>query len=108
MKVPKTMKRYCPKCKKHTVHKVVMVSSGHQRGALKRGSLIRAKLRGLGKGHGNLGKWGSKPAASKFKRKTKNTKKTNLMYTCMTCNKSKNQKKGTRVGKVVFKEEIKK
>ena len=107
MKVPKKLKRYCPKCKKHTEHKVVMVSSGHQRGSLKRGSLQRAKLRNLGKGKGNLGKWGSKPAVTKFKMKVKNTKKTNLMYTCLTCNKSKAQKKGIRVKKIVFKEEQK-
>lgn len=107
MKVPKTMKRYCLKCKKHTTQKVVIVSSGHQRGSLKRGSIARAKLRGRGKGKGNLGKWGSKKAASKFKMKVKNTKKTNLMYTCQICNKSKNQLKGRRVKKVVYKEEDK-
>ncbi|MDO9581068.1 MAG: hypothetical protein Q7J06_10990 [Bacteroidales bacterium] len=107
MKVPKTMKRYCLKCKKHTTQKVVIVSSGHQRGSLKRGSIARAKLRGRGKGKGNLGKWGSKKAASKFKMKVKNTKKTNLMYTCQTCKKSKNQLKGRRVKKIVYKEEDK-
>ena len=52
------------------------------------------------KGIGNHGKY-SKPAVSKFKRKTKTTKKTNIMYTCNECGKSKYQKKGQRAGKVL-------
>ena len=78
-----------------------MVSTGAKRGALKRGSIIRGKKRGVGVGIGNLGKWGSKPAVSKYKRKSKTTKKTNLMYTCQECKKSKYQKKGIRTGKLV-------
>jgi large subunit ribosomal protein L44e len=110
MKLPKTTKRYCPYCKKHTEHKIVQIASGHKRGAMKRGSIDRAKKRGRGRGYGNLGKWGSKPAVSKFKRKSKSTKKTNLMYTCKTCKKSHMQKKGIRAGKVQIeaKEEKKK
>lgn len=100
MKIPKTTKRYCPYCKKRTEQKVKMVSTGAQRGALKRGSKQRAKLRGKNRGMGNHGKW-SKKAISKNKRKSKTTKKTNLMYTCQTCKKSKYQKKGTRSGKQV-------
>lgn len=101
MKFPKTTKRFCPYCKKRTEQKVKLVSTGFKRGALKRGSKERAKLRGLGRGIGNKGKWGSKPAVSKYKRKIKTTKKTNIMYTCKTCNKSKYQKKGQRLGKQV-------
>ena len=74
MKLPKTTKRYCPFCKKQTEQKVKQVSSGSKRSALKRGGIARAKLRGLGRGVGNKGKWGSKPAVTKFKRKTKTTK----------------------------------
>ena len=99
MKIPKQTNRYCPYCKAKTAQKVKLVSTGAKRGALKRGSLIRAKLRGRGVGMGNKGKWGSKPPVSKFKRKTKTTKKTNIMYTCSKCGKSKYQKKGTRSGK---------
>ena len=100
MKLPKTTKRYCPHCKKHTEHKVSQVSSGHKRGSMKRGGIERAKKRGLGRGYGNLGKWGSKPAVTKFKRKIKSTKKTNTMYTCKICKKSHMQKKGIRTGRV--------
>jgi len=101
MKIPKKTNRYCPYCKKKTDQKIKSVSTGAKRGALKRGGKVRAKLRGLGIGIGNKGKWGSKPAVTKFKRKTKTTKKTNIMYTCSVCEKSKYQKKGIRAGKVI-------
>jgi large subunit ribosomal protein L44e len=100
MKFPKTTKRYCPFCRKHTEQKIVIVSSGHKRGAMKRGSIERAKKRGLGRGTGNLGRWGSKPPITKWKRKTKSTKKTNLIYTCQICKKSQSQRKGIRSGKI--------
>jgi ribosomal protein L44E len=103
MKFPKTTKRFCPKCKKKTEHKIKLVSSGAKRGSLKRGSILRAKKRGLGIGIGNKGKWGSKPAVSKFKRKTKTNKKTNIMYTCQTCKKSHYRKstRNKRTGKLL-------
>ena len=101
MKIPKTKQRYCPFCKKKTQHKIKAVSTGFKRGTLRRGSLSRARKRGKGIGMGNLGKWGSKPAVSKFKRKTKTTKKTNFMYTCSVCGKSHYQRRGKRAGKVL-------
>ncbi|MBU0959581.1 MAG: 50S ribosomal protein L44e [Nanoarchaeota archaeon] len=101
MKIPKTTKRYCPYCKKKTSQKIKLVSTGAKRGTLTRGSISRAKSRGRGRGIGNKGKWGSKPAISKNKRKSKTTKKTNFMYTCQTCKKSKYQKKGIRMGKQI-------
>ena len=88
MKIPKTTNRFCPKCKKKTAQKKKVVSAGGKRGSLKRGSLARGKKRGLGTGIGNKGKWGSRPAVSKYKRKAKTTKKTNIMYTCQVCKKS--------------------
>ena len=99
MKIPKVTNRFCPYCKKKTSQKIKLVSTGSKRGTLTRGSISRAKSRGLGRGIGNKGKWGSKPAVSKFKRKTKTTKKTNIMYICAECKKSKYQKKGIRMGK---------
>ena len=101
MKIPKTTNRFCPYCKKKTDQKIKLVSTGGKRGTLKRGGIARAKLRGLGIGIGNKGKWGSKPAVTKFKRKSKTTKKTNIMYTCKECGKSKYQKKGIRMGKQI-------
>ncbi len=105
MNIPKKTRRYCPYCNKHTEQKISMISSGHKRGSLKKGSLARAKKRNVGVGKGNLGKWGSKPAVTAWKRKTKSTKKTNFMFTCETCKKSTLQRKGTRAGKVQFKKE---
>ena len=75
---------------------------------MKRFSIERAKLRGLGRGLGNLGKWGSKPAVGQWKRKTKNIKKTNLMWTCTVCKKSTIQKRGQRIGKISFEDKTKK
>jgi len=103
MKIPKTTNRYCPYCKKKTSQKIKVVGTGFQRGTLTRGSKFRAKLRGLGRGIGNKGIWGSKPAQSKHKRKTKTTKKTNIMYTCSICKKSKyrTSRRNKRAGKVL-------
>ena len=103
MKIPKITNRYCPYCKKKTKQKIKIVSTGGKRGTLTRGSISRAKKRGLGTGIGNKGKWGSKPAISKFKRKTKTTKKTNIMYTCNECGKSKYRqgRRNKRVGKIL-------
>ena len=90
MKIPKTTNRYCPYCKKKTEQKIKTVSTGAKRGTLTRGSISRAKARGLGIGIGNKGKWGSKPAISKWKRTgSKASKKINLVLTCKECKKSK-------------------
>ncbi len=100
MKIPKKIKRYCPYCKKHTEQKVSIVSTGGKRGTLTKGSISRAKKRGLGRGKGNKGKYGSKPAVSKWKRKTKATKRMNLLYTCQECKKSKQIKKSIRTARL--------
>lgn len=100
MKIPKEVKRYCKNCRKTTPHKISQVK-GRERGSLKHGSIKRARKRGLGRGFGNLGKWGSKPAISKFKRTgAKVSKKTNLKFTCDVCKKSSLQSRGIRTKKV--------
>lgn len=99
MKIPKITKRYCPYCRKKTEQKIKLVGTGGLRGTLTRGSISRAKQRGLGRGIGNKGRWGSRPANPKHKRKTKTTKKTNIMYSCNECGKSKYQKRGQRLSK---------
>jgi ribosomal protein L44E len=100
MKLPKKINRLCPYCKKQTEQKVVLVSTGHKRGSLKKGSKIRARLRGRARGFGNLGRW-SKPAVTSWKRKTKATKRLVVMYTCATCKKSK-PGRSRRVSKITF------
>ena len=100
MKIPKKTVRFCPYCKKKTEQKIKLVGTGAKRGALKRGSKQRAALRGRARGIGNKGRW-SKPAVSKFKRKTKTTKRTNILYICTECGKAKYQNKGKRASKVL-------
>lgn len=101
MKIPKKTKRYCPFCKKTTEQKIKEAKTGNKKATLKRGSKERARLRGLNRGVGNKGRY-SKPAVSKFKRKTKTTKKAALLYTCTVCKKSKNKKKGIRTSKMII------
>ncbi len=103
MKLPKTTKRYCPKCKKRTEHKIGLVSTGHKRGSLKWGALGRARKRGKSRGKGNKGKY-SRKAIKSWKKKTKTTTKKVLIYTCKTCKKSRHSKKGRRVSRIQFEE----
>ena len=99
MKMPKTLNRYCPYCKKKTEQKVKEPSKGKP-SSLKRGSKVRMRLRGIWRGIGNQGKYSRLKNQQKNKRKT--TKKTNILYTCTVCNKGKYQKQGKRTGKLVI------
>lgn len=99
MKIPKKVTRYCPYCKKRTEQKVKEPSKG-KASAMKRGGKARIRLRGLWRGIGNKGRYSRMKNQQKSKRKT--TKKTNLLYTCTVCGKSKNQKKGKRASKVMI------
>jgi len=101
MKLPKKTNRYCPSCNTKTEQKIDLVSTGHKRGTLKRGSIPRARLRGRGRGFGNLGKWGSKKAIKSWKMKTKTTTRKVLIYTCQKCKKS-SLSRSRRVSKIVF------
>jgi large subunit ribosomal protein L44e len=99
MKVPKLMKTYCKYCKKHAPHNVAQARV-KDRGALKQGSIQRAKKSGLGRGFGNLGKWGSKPAISKWKRTgAKSSKRIDYRLKCNVCNKISIRTSSSRVKK---------
>lgn len=105
MKFPRVIKKYCKYCRNYSEHKVSEVK-GRERGALKHGSIKRARKRGRGQGAGNKGKWGSKPPISKFKRTgAKVSKKTNIKFTCQTCKKTTVQRKGFRTKKLVIEQE---
>lgn len=81
MKLPKSIKRHCPYCKKHTEHKVSQAKKRKPR-SMTYGSKLRAKRRGSARGIGNRGRY-SKPAISKFKMTGKKmSKKTDLRYEC--------------------------
>ena len=99
MKIPKKRKRFCKFCKIYTEHEASLAKK-RERGSLKKGSIQRAKKRGRGRSYGNVGRWGSKPAISKFKRTgAKISKKLDLRYKCTKCNKISVQKKGRRTKK---------
>jgi len=100
MKVPKKTIRFCPFCKKRTEQKIDLVSTGHKRGTLKRGSLERAAKRNL-MGLGNHGKR-SRKAIKSWKRKTKTTTRKVLIYTCKICKKSKHAKNSRRVTRILI------
>ncbi|MFC1686185.1 50S ribosomal protein L44e [Nanoarchaeota archaeon] len=100
MKIPKVIKRFCPKCKTHTAQKVSQVSTGAKRGTMKKGSINRANLRGTGVGHGNHGRWGSKPPVTRWKRKAKSTKRLSVKYTCKKCSKSTIIKRAIRTSRL--------
>lgn len=104
MKKPKKVRRYCPKCRKHTEQEISLAKSTRKRSSLSKGSIQRARKRGRARGYGNLGKYGSKPAISKWKRAgAKTSKKQDLRYKCKECNKIFIQKKGVRAKKTEFK-----
>src|SRR3989339_705805 len=101
MKIPKVIRRYCPRCKKHTEQKVLTVKK-KQPSSLSYGSKIRARRRGAARGMGNLGRY-SKPAITKFKMTgKKTTKKTDIRYQCVVCKKSTVQSQGMRLKKLEF------
>ena len=103
MKIPKIIKRHCPKCKTHTDQKVTSAKKKTVSSAHPLAKFAKARA-GFGKGTGNLGKYGSKPAISKFKMAGKKTsKKTDFRYECSVCKKSTMQKKGVRTKKIEFK-----
>ncbi|HLD19412.1 MAG TPA: 50S ribosomal protein L44e [Candidatus Nanoarchaeia archaeon] len=101
MKKPKTIKRYCPYCKKHTEH-TVFASKKKAPRSMSAGSKVRARGRGRARGMGNLGRY-SKPAITKWKMTSKKpTKKTDLRFECKVCKKAHVQRKGIRAKRVEF------
>lgn len=105
MKLPKQKKRYCKNCKESTLHKVSLLKSKGRSAthSLSWGGKNRALKRGRGRGFGNLGKWGSKPAISKFKRTgAKVSKKVVLKFTCQQCGKASVLSHGFRSKKTSF------
>lgn len=104
MKIPKKIKRYCPKCKKHTETIVADAKKKTRSTArpMSRGSNARIMARGDRRGFGNHGRY-SKPAVSKFKRTgAKASKKTDLRYKCSVCGRTQVQAIGLRAKKIEF------
>ncbi|MEM4260432.1 MAG: 50S ribosomal protein L44e [Candidatus Woesearchaeota archaeon] len=104
MKIPKTVKRHCPYCNKHTEHRIIeskkrTPGSAHP---LSRGSRTRQKLRhrGIDIGMGNKGRFSRPPVKNWKSTGKKLTKKTDLRYECKECKKQHMQKKGKRTKKL--------
>lgn len=105
MKLPKTRKKYCPNCKKHTEHKLLESKkktpfSAHPMSRANKDT--RARLRGR-LGYGNKGRF-SKPPISKWRMAgRKSSKKTDLRYNCSACKKMHVQSSGIRTKKLELK-----
>lgn len=105
MKVPKEIKRYCPSCKKHTLHKVKLEKNRgkNKTHPMSQFSSIRLALRGqwVGVGTGNSGAR-SRGAMNSWKRyNKKTTKKSDFRYTCSECSKMSVSAGGTNRAKKV-------
>jgi ribosomal protein L44E len=102
MKIPKTIKRHCKYCKKHTEQKV---AESKNRGRSKAHPLSRfgeRRLldRGERRGAGNKGKFSKPPIKNWRSTGKKLSKKTDFRYTCSVCKKSTVQSQGVRAKKV--------
>ena len=91
MKAPKEMKRYCPKCKTHSLHKVKQEKSRGRNKAhpLSKYSMTRLASRRIGQeyGTGNAGRY-SRGAMNSWKQYNKKlSKRIDLRFTCPQCNK---------------------
>ena len=94
MKIPKKLRKYCPKCKKYTEHKITIVKGGKKRGEMKEGQRrFKNKMSGYGGYPRPKPEKGSKYGA-------KSTKKQDIRYWCTECNKAHPIKKGKRMKKV--------
>lgn len=92
MKFPKTMRIFCPYCKKHTQHKVEIAKRRPRR------KLAHGQRRFLRKMRGYTSFPKEKPTG-----REKPTKKLDLRYKCNECGKMHTKGKGFRVKKFEFK-----
>lgn len=89
MNVPKTQRRFCPFCRKHTEHDIKRVGVGKIKRLLASGQRrFKRKMRG----------YGSFPKSNPRDR-AKPTRKLDLNFKCKQCGKSHNIGKGFRVKK---------
>ena len=104
MKIPKTKKRFCRHCKKHTEHSVSQAKSmGRSKThPMSRGSKGRMRKRGLGRGYGNKGRLSKGAVSSWSMTGAKTSKKVDLRFKCKVCNKTSVQSQGFRVKRPEF------
>jgi len=103
VKIPKSVKRLCKFCKKHTEHKVVQAKRKSPNTANPGGKGAKWRT-GFGHGFGNQGRYGSRPAIKDFKMTGKKTSKNvDLRYTCSVCKKTEVPRNAFRAKKVELK-----
>ncbi|MCD6369523.1 MAG: 50S ribosomal protein L44e [Thermoproteales archaeon] len=90
MEVPKRIRTYCPRCRKHTVHTVTIYKAGKRRSLAEGERRYEAKKKG----------YGSKRKPEQ-KRTAKITKKQVLKLKCRTCGYIRHRK-GIRVRKLTL------
>jgi large subunit ribosomal protein L44e len=83
MKIPKSVKHYCPSCKKHTLQNIIQNKSGKKRGAMTQGAR-RHERRGGINGFGGFPR--PQPEKSPRHRK-KTTKRIDMRLECPECKK---------------------
>lgn len=81
MKIPEKMNTYCPKCRKHTTHKVKIEKIRQRGGGMTRGA--RAKARKT-RGYGNHGRY-SRRAVSQRSMTSKTSQKVDMRLECSEC-----------------------
>jgi large subunit ribosomal protein L44e len=92
MIIPKTQRRYCKFCKKHTEHTVEEAKRRPRREVTKSQRRFKRKLKG----------YGSFPKENP-KGREKPTRKLDFRYKCSVCKKKHSLGEGFRVKKVEFK-----
>lgn len=93
MDMPKKQRRYCPICRKHTIHDVKRVGGGKKKSSLAQGQRrFKRKMKGFG----------SFPKSNP-KDRAKPTKKVDLRYKCEECKKEHVIGVGFRVKKFELK-----
>lgn len=104
MKIPKEVKRFCPHCKTHTVHKVKQEKNRgkNKTHPLTRGGKIRMRRRSKITGYGNKGSF-SRGAMNEWKRHgKKQSKKPDWRLTCNECKKVNQSMGGNKRSKKII------
>ena len=88
MKMQKEMRKFCPRCKTHTIQSIALYKKGKDR------TVAEGARRHAEDKHGYGGQ-----KFPELKRTAKTTKKMTLRYTCKTCQR-KTMKQGLRIRKL--------
>ena len=84
MKIPKSVRKYCPTCNAHTTHQVAIVKTSKKRTGLVWGA---RKAREGKKGKGNRGKYSKRPLSQRKRGVFKLAKGVDVRIKCEQCGK---------------------